>query len=594
MQKQRMRTDVEACDVWTQRAQVAIMLVLVCATCVAHGSVYYVSTGGNDANPGTADAPWRSIQAAANRVLPGDTVRVLEGSYSERVTTARGGTGEDARITFEAVGRVIMRGWVINHAYISIVGFELTGHSAQYALDAYVRINSGGDFARLERCIIRDGVRVVSAGATFASVSNEIRVPEGGLIGRGFQAGMYIAVERATYPQTLMNKRQYKVVGVSNDMLTVDGGVVDEGPVPVYISASVVYGVYVAPGAEGCVLHGNVFQNLGYDAILVGGKNCLIAENVIRGTHGWDAIHYGGTNNVFVANIIESGEFEVYQVSPDAFENYTPIPYENIVISNNVVLGFQGVLGAQKGAGTMRGLRVVRNLFVDVGRLSITHPATVIENNVFLRAAKTNNPVMARSSHAVVLHVANGATNCAIRNNVFVDCGQPVGPAEADTVGWYELRGDDGTTVVGGNAASGSPPEFRPRLGWREEPALNGGEPGFVDIDDPLGPDGVPFTADDGLRPRADSKLVRAGVGGATIGAYELPYVESVPLGIVRLNDREVGIRWPRSIWNWTVEWAPNPQGPWSVVARPLEATESGWQVRVPADEPGMWFRLRR
>jgi hypothetical protein len=405
---------------------------------------------------------------------------------------------------------------------------------------------------------------------------------------------MYIAVERATYPQALANNRQYRVVGVSNDTLMVESGVVDEGPVPVYISASVVYGVYVAPGAEGCVLHGNVFQDLAYDAMLVGGKNCLIAENVIRGTHGWDAIHYGGTNNVFVANTIESGEFEVYQVSPDAFENYTPIPYENIVISNNVVLRFQGVLGAQKGAGTMRGLRMLRNLFVDVGWLSITHPATVIENNVFLRSAKRNNPVMARSSHAVILEVAKGATNCAIRNNVFVDCGQPVRPAEADSVGWYELKGDDGTTVVGGNAVSGSPPDFRPRLGWGEEPALNGGDPGFVDIGDPLGPDGMPFTADDGLRPHGDSKLVRAGIGGATIGAYELPYVESVPLDIVRLNDREVGIRWPRSTWNWTVEWAPNPQGPWSVLARPVEATESGWQVRMPADEPRMWFRLRR
>lgn len=46
------------------------------------------------------------------------------------------------------------------------------------------------------------------------------------------------------------------------------------------------------------------------------------------------------------------------------------------------------------------------------------------------------------------------------------------------------------------------------------EEHLEGGKPSFVSIDDPLGPDGLPFTADDGLRLRAESKLLGAGARG--------------------------------------------------------------------------------
>jgi len=89
---------------------------------------YYTATYGDDSNPGSSALPWRSIQKAANTLLPGDTVMVLPGEYDERVTTSRGGTGENGRIVFEATGSVVTRGFVINHSYITARGFEITGH----------------------------------------------------------------------------------------------------------------------------------------------------------------------------------------------------------------------------------------------------------------------------------------------------------------------------------------------------------------------------------------------------------------------------------------------------------------------------------
>ncbi|NDB76719.1 MAG: DUF1565 domain-containing protein, partial [Verrucomicrobia bacterium] len=42
----------------------------------------YVATTGNDTNPGTLAAPWRTIQRAASTVGPGTTVLVQPGTYN--------------------------------------------------------------------------------------------------------------------------------------------------------------------------------------------------------------------------------------------------------------------------------------------------------------------------------------------------------------------------------------------------------------------------------------------------------------------------------------------------------------------------------
>ena len=50
------------------------------------GAEYFVSTTGLDSNGGSSGAPWRTIQKAANTVVPGDNVSILAGTYAERVT----------------------------------------------------------------------------------------------------------------------------------------------------------------------------------------------------------------------------------------------------------------------------------------------------------------------------------------------------------------------------------------------------------------------------------------------------------------------------------------------------------------------------
>jgi hypothetical protein len=66
------------------------------------GATFFVSTAGNDGNAGTSNAPWRTIQHAANTVHAGDTVQVLGGVYNESVTIPGSGNASAGYITFES------------------------------------------------------------------------------------------------------------------------------------------------------------------------------------------------------------------------------------------------------------------------------------------------------------------------------------------------------------------------------------------------------------------------------------------------------------------------------------------------------------
>lgn len=80
---------------------------------------YHVSVHGNDAHDGTPRHPLRTISAAAERAMPGDTITVHQGIYRERVAPPRGGTSDDRRIVYRAApgerveitGSEIVKGW---------------------------------------------------------------------------------------------------------------------------------------------------------------------------------------------------------------------------------------------------------------------------------------------------------------------------------------------------------------------------------------------------------------------------------------------------------------------------------------------------
>jgi alpha-N-arabinofuranosidase len=98
---------------------VACLTALTFVT-ITRAAEFHVAVNGNDGNPGTQTAPFRTIQHAANLAQPGDVITVHEGVYRERINPPRGGESDANRIVYQAApgekveikGSEIAKGWV--------------------------------------------------------------------------------------------------------------------------------------------------------------------------------------------------------------------------------------------------------------------------------------------------------------------------------------------------------------------------------------------------------------------------------------------------------------------------------------------------
>ena len=97
----------------------AFLTVLIVVT-VTNATEFHVAIQGNDDNPGTPAAPFRTIQHAANLAQPGDVITVHAGVYRERISPPRGGESDAKRIVYQAAagenvaikGSEVAKDWV--------------------------------------------------------------------------------------------------------------------------------------------------------------------------------------------------------------------------------------------------------------------------------------------------------------------------------------------------------------------------------------------------------------------------------------------------------------------------------------------------
>jgi hypothetical protein len=254
-----------------------------------------------------------------------------------------------------------------------------------------------------------------------------------------------------------------------------------------------------------------------------------------------------------------------------------------LVFEENFVIGFEGVLSAHTGSYINLVFR--RNVFVGAGIVAAVAPNESFVNNTFYRASYASTPVAAASAHPILL--SNGADlgfgGGTVKNNIFVACGLGAMPAN----GWYRNTGVSGF-VADYNFVAGDAPGFASKAGFSESwPDLNGGDPGFVDITDPLGQDGLPFTEDDGLRLRPDSKLRGQGENGMDLGAYSMP--------ILRLTTQTNGwlrLRWLPSTGPEMLQWSTSVDRAWSNVPTAPTMEDEFTVLTVQATNSATFFRL--
>ncbi|MFD3750075.1 right-handed parallel beta-helix repeat-containing protein [Streptomyces cyaneofuscatus] len=172
------------------------LLTVGAGTAHAAGRTYFVSPGGNDGNPGTsAGAPFHTIQKAADSARPGDTVSIMNGTYSERskgsnvLTVTRSGR-PGAPITFTAHpghNPVIhpVKAWngisVYGASYIAIKNLEIKGNNAALTLAGAERDSDKSDPTYNTNCLTVERDRATGAVSHHVEVSgNKVHHCAGG------------------------------------------------------------------------------------------------------------------------------------------------------------------------------------------------------------------------------------------------------------------------------------------------------------------------------------------------------------------------------------------------------------------------------
>jgi parallel beta helix pectate lyase-like protein len=497
-----------------------------------------------------------TIQACANAVQPGETCLVYPGDYPEHPQTARGGTSGNY-ITFKAVAGapVTTKGFRIRHPYVRIEGFDIT----KYAVgsdQAHIRVEPEGDYCQIVNNVIRDGVYLSSTGFLFDGPSKTITNPAGGFIAAGFAPGASIYIGSDINNQilnhdnakTIPHTYETKILkAVSDTTLTLidTNTVFTEGPVPstIYVNSAEKNGmwgiIFISSTTRGvadtCLIQGNRFSNLAGKALQIYGNNHVVERNTFERMNGWRMLTFVGNNHVVRYNVFRnsprwpgfslpktplaaqgSGTWDMYDV---LFASFGEQADNNIIEYNyieNIDEQFSNI--AEQGA---RGLIIRNNIFVGYEMTGgISRPDTQIVHNTFYKTAwggnSHHNFNLARST------VHGNPVGSFIKNNAFIETAKAADP----TSGWYSTMGPDGLPTAGVSAdynfvtgTAGAAKTGFQAFGL-ETHGVNGGNPLLRNVNNLLGPDGIPFTVDDGLKPLSTSPLCGKGEGSVDIGAY--------------------------------------------------------------------------
>ena len=144
------------------------------------GNSLFVSTGGNNANPGTLELPWRTVQYACNHATAGSTIFIMSGVYNEKIAITTSGSAGGGFLTVTALDTdtVILDGTGIsgdqiiliqNQQYIRIQGLELRNNLDQ-TFGTGIWVQGSGNHIEIINNIIHD-MRAAPGGGDAMGIS---------------------------------------------------------------------------------------------------------------------------------------------------------------------------------------------------------------------------------------------------------------------------------------------------------------------------------------------------------------------------------------------------------------------------------------
>ena len=220
-------------------------------------ATFYVATDGSDANPGSASAPFRTLQRAADMAFAGDTVIVRDGIYGHENSVTGGDTSDNES------SPVVLYNSGSPGAPITIRAENQWGAilDCELLCDAYINLYNASYI------VIRDFV-----------------------ITRGYKEGIH-SNDSAHHITLQDNRFEYIANRPSASPLGLSG-------------------MYTNQNCHDFVIDGNVFHDIGRTdanwldhALYLHGSNFTITNNLFYNIpHGWSIQAADGLNNVLIAN----------------------------------------------------------------------------------------------------------------------------------------------------------------------------------------------------------------------------------------------------------------------------------------------------
>jgi hypothetical protein len=192
-----------------------LVLGLALAAGASWGAEYYVGPDGSDANPGTEQRPFRTIQRGADAMKAGDTCYVREGTYRETVSVRTSGeAGKPIRFAAYPGELVTLSGtepieanWVLHEG--SIYKARVDSDFEQLFVDGEMMIEARWPNMRFEERFDRSKWAKAGVGSRYGKMVDP-ELAKTGIDWTGALATLNVAHQFYTWtrPQVVMLKRQ--------------------------------------------------------------------------------------------------------------------------------------------------------------------------------------------------------------------------------------------------------------------------------------------------------------------------------------------------------------------------------------------------
>jgi hypothetical protein len=298
-------------------------------------TTYYVSTTGNNDNPGTVTAPWRTISYGVSHIIRGDTLYIRGGTYQEMVHIDVNGTESNP---------IMISGYPGEAVIIDGKGNTLPEHGSGAYL---VRID--GDYVTFNNTTVQDsgehGVGVFGSHSTIAYLIIRGNWRRGAGLGGDYDTAEYLDVH-------------------DNVMVNYQGST-GQDPTALTAGRSPNYAI---------IRHCSVYRNWGIGLSTYESSHTIMEDNISYDNYSNNVYISDATDVLFQRNLVYStGFMDTYGGTPQTGiavwdEIYNPAS-ARITIINNLVYGTKYCLrwlsGPRDEGSGMNQVLIANNTFLN-------------------------------------------------------------------------------------------------------------------------------------------------------------------------------------------------------------------------------------